>query len=489
MLVFGEFAPDVAPYNSDTCVVAKNCLPAPVGYRPLPSGEVPTAGINCGDESRDCLGFAIFKTPSTSGGRQCLATVNDSTAKIEVYVNSGGDVIQSGVTLSSNSFGSPIKMLNWDFDLLVFGALSAPQKVTTFTGPSTDIGGSPPDSADAAIVNKFVVLASPSMTNWFRVQWSAFDDYEEWTAGTDQAGFEDLDAAKGSVVAIIGGSDGVVFQEYGITRMTYVGLPNIWDFEPITNAPGMFGPGHGVAVQNDIYYLSQAGFYVLKNRVEPIPIGINRVDRWFRDQVGFEDASNIYDTDFMYKITCGYDPVAHQVWWAFPAADQTGSDLSSAINNRVLIYDIALDKWSHADISAQKFATAVPFLIDNTTSKSFQQHGIAWVDNDGTNNAVHVATGTAMASTIETAAMFSEKGRLVVDSARPVINGDCTLSVLTRDELPSDSETEDGPTSPDADGKVDFEAEGRYHRIKMVTSGDFEDAIGVVLDSTPAGTR
>ena len=86
---------------------------------------------------------------------------------------------------------------------------------------STDfaaLGGSPPTFRHTAVINNFVVTGfQPTARN--RVQWSSVNDATSWTAGTNQADFEDLPEG-GVVTGVTGGQFGLIFQENKLPEWT-----------------------------------------------------------------------------------------------------------------------------------------------------------------------------------------------------------------------------------------------------------------------------
>ena len=56
MIPFGPFRPDIGTINAPVCLDARNLLPDPVGFRPLPSMEAASANALDGT----CLGAAIM---------------------------------------------------------------------------------------------------------------------------------------------------------------------------------------------------------------------------------------------------------------------------------------------------------------------------------------------------------------------------------------------------------------------------------------------
>lgn len=100
------------------------------------------------------------------------------------------------------------------------------------------LGGSPPNARVGARIREHLVLGALVGASEYRVQWSAIGDPADWpTPGTSdalakEAGEQDLPQAMGKIRALLGGEKfGIVAQEFGLTRMTYVGGSVVYEFD------------------------------------------------------------------------------------------------------------------------------------------------------------------------------------------------------------------------------------------------------------------
>lgn len=334
---FGEYAPDSDGINPDKSAKAQNVYPMIDGYETI---KLWTAAYTSTLTSR-VLGAKRVSTGNILSGEDQSIYFN-STAITGPLVN-----LDAGYYWNIIEFGT----------LGIFvGKGNAPIKTTSLTSAITAValGGSPPQAACAAVLREFVVLGDIATTP-ARVQWSAFNDAEGWTPGTNQSDFQDLPTENGDVKAIVGGEEGVVFQERGITRMTYVGVPLVFQFDQISSI-GINSSMSVVQVDNDIYYLSSDGFKVLKGGVSPMPIGVNRVDKLVQGKT---------------NIVGAYDPYRNCVMWS-------NWDVAE-----ILVYKIDLDRWS-------TISKAHDFIATN-----YENRFILWNDS-------HVA-GTFSGTTTEIA--------------------------------------------------------------------------------------
>ncbi|WP_230682109.1 hypothetical protein, partial [Streptococcus pneumoniae] len=73
-------------------------------------------------------------------------------------------------------------------------------------------------------IREFGVLAKTSTQN-NRVRWSAIGSITDWvSSATTLSDYQDLPDG-GSIMGFVGGEYGIVFQERGITRMSFEGQP------------------------------------------------------------------------------------------------------------------------------------------------------------------------------------------------------------------------------------------------------------------------
>lgn len=108
-----------------------------------------------------------------------------------------------------------------------------------------------------------------------RVAWSARDNARDFAPSiSTRAGYVDLVDDYGSIRAIMGGSNAIVFKSQGIHRFDFVGGETVWEQQQLSTGVGTLSPHSLVELAGDIYFRARDGFYVLKGRQgSPIPIG------------------------------------------------------------------------------------------------------------------------------------------------------------------------------------------------------------------------
>jgi hypothetical protein len=165
----------------------------------------------------------------------------------------------------------------------------------------------------------------------------------QWTAGLNQSSF--LDLADGGIVrGVAGGEFGIVFQDRAVRRMTYSpGSPVIFDIARIATDEGLFAPYSIIASVEQIFYLSPQGFKRLVPGGYPEPIGKERIDRTFFNDV---DSSNLQ------LVIGSVDPRKQRVYWAYKSVDGP-----AGVFNKMLCYDWALNRWSLIQLQGQYLTT------------------------------------------------------------------------------------------------------------------------------------
>ena len=211
-----------------------------------------------------------------------------------------------------------------------------------------------------------------------RVRWPSITDPTDWVvSAATQADFQDLKVSGGSVQKIVGGEYAIVFQQRAVFRMTYVGVPLVWQFDEIAGANGTYHPLSVVRVGGDIYYYSRDGFRVILNGSQPVSIGEGKVDQWVTQ----------YDA-FAYKnsVKGAYDAERNIILWSFPST--------------IIAYDIARNKFGH--IQGVDAASGLPYVTE------------FMLGNSGTladpDDVVAVVYSDAISASTATISVYSNEG-------------------------------------------------------------------------------
>lgn len=132
-----------------------------------------------------------------------------------------------------------------------------------------------------ATVRDFVVLGGMD-TDRYSIRWSAISDPTDWpTPATDdarskQSGSQAFPTRFGYVTAISSGDFyAYVFQERGITKMTYVGGDVVFSFDTFEEDRGCYRQGRIVQIDDKVFFQSDRGYHVLENdQITDIGYGI-----------------------------------------------------------------------------------------------------------------------------------------------------------------------------------------------------------------------
>jgi hypothetical protein len=103
---------------------------------------------------------------------------------------------------------------------------------------------------------------------------------------------------------------------------------------------------------------------------------------------------------------------------------------------------------------------------------------------------MYVFSGAVLDGTIETGELPLAAGKhnLVTRIYPYYDGGSVTLQVGTRDAL-SDSVTFTSAVSPNTDNFANFRAQGRYHRLRMNITGEWDLAQGIDVEAREIGRR
>ena len=330
-LEFGSWEPDAALLNGQQAPEAKNCVPAKRGYRPmrglLPMQYGPLPG-KVQDAASLRAGEDLLTWAATSGGLFALEGGEWKQKHSGQAVSDSRDFCDYGPAIYA-LFGSE----------LLRAEIDAAQ-----TGEFAEVEGAP-NAEVLGVVRDFLVLGRlsdyPS-----GIHWSAIDNPTSWPAiGTDDAQYVQSDRqifpVGGRVQAIVGGVggiDGLVFLESAIQRMTYVGPPYIFQFDPVDRERGLLASKSAVVAGNLCFYLSEDGWRVTDGSTVK-GIGLERIDSWF-----FENCDNAR----IREVRGVHDVQNRLALWTFP------SDVAAeGVHDRLLVYNYAVDKWSYGTIKSE----------------------------------------------------------------------------------------------------------------------------------------
>jgi hypothetical protein len=477
-LNFGEWMPD-QPGISGALNDAKNVVSQAIGYGPLP-----TSAIFSDAASEDLTTLVAGKTPSNT-------TKLFAAGSTKIF-----DVSGVGALTDASKAGGYTPNANDDrFRFTQFGNViigtnnNNPMQAYTL-GTSTDfadLAAGAPICKYLTVVRDFVVTAFTTESSTLypsRVRWSGINDETAWgSSQVTQADFQDIPDG-GQIVGIRGGEFGLVFMERGISRMSYIGTPFVFQFDNISRGKGCIAAGSIAQTQGVTFFLSDDGFYLCDGQ-QIQPIGAEKVDRWF-----FENA----DEGGFDSMSAAVDPVRKLIIWNFKTI---------FAQRQLIIYNFKTQKWTYGDAGADYISDASTSAVSleelDSISSSIDAlpvslDSILYIGGKyflgGTSGAYVVtyngqpATGQLITGDVNLG------GRSVVTLARPLIdNGSASVSVASRTLLNQELSFST-PIAADSENRVSLRSNGNFHRFKVVPTGDnWSTAVSVDIDIVGQGTR
>ncbi len=493
MIEIGEWLPDLPALDNPGVLDAKNVLPFGKSYQSFPSLSVFSSAITARCQgafsARDKDGNAYnFFGDASKLYQISSGTTPSDASKVGGYTTAADE--------------------NWEFAQFLGNEIIATNFADTMQsyvmGTSSvfaDVTGTPPKARHVGVVRDFLVVGNTfdgsdgNVPN--RVRWAGIGTSTSWTvSATTQADYNDLAGDGGWVKKVVGGEIGTIFQERGIWRMTYVGSPNVFQFDKVEDNRGTLASGSVVKASNMIFYLGLDGFYIFDGQ-RSLPIGADKIDKTVLNEL---------DTTYCNRITAVADPDNKLIFWAYAATGNT-----SGLSNKVLIYNYAPNaktRWAYAEpgnieVLWQSIATGYTLDGLDTVSSSIETLGFSldsrvWTGDNRLLSAFNSDhkwanfTGTALDAQVDTRETSLTPGkRTKISRVRPVIDGSGTITVQVGERnKQNEDETFGAATSVTTSGDVPVRSNARYHRFRLNVSGGFNHIQGIdVTKSTSGGDR
>jgi hypothetical protein len=234
---FGPYLPDLGGGPSRQIpgylVDALGVQPMAEGYRGLPSLE--TIGATAPASNFDAVAYFPY------GSGKALFAVDATGSK--VYQSGDFGATWSDVSPASGAFGQDTEFALYNDRVVVVSASHAPgtKLLSNSVGADlADLSGAPTARHVGRVRDHIVLgnLVGSAVEDSATVRWCAIGDPTDWpTPGTadalaKQSDAETLDVELGTVQRILGGEKfGVIAQQRGLTRMTYVGGNVVYEFD------------------------------------------------------------------------------------------------------------------------------------------------------------------------------------------------------------------------------------------------------------------
>jgi len=492
MIEFGDLQADLPTYKNSGALKVDNVIPLQKGYQALPGFQALTTSGLTNAAVGLFTSFSASGSTNYAGDRSKLYQMNSSLVFIDKskaggYSNSVTEnardfwaFTQFGTNIIATNFADNIQKFDEGTDSAFSDLVALKAKYI-------------------AVIRDFVVAGyttESSTTYNQRVKWSGINDSSTWTPSqSTQSGFQDIVGSHGNIQAIVGGeSAGVIFMEKAIYRMSYVGVPLIFQFDKIADNIGAFAPKSVASYGNQVFFLAQDGFYKLTGGQQLTPIGNGKVNNFF-----FDDLSSNLD-----GITSAIDPNNSIVVWSY-----RGGGADGTTNNKFLIYNYAVDKWSTgsgldlefvASASQEAFTTLesldVLGNLDNLTrslDSYYYGEGIVGLAGFNSEHKFGKFLATSLSATVDTTEFEgAENKRSTLINCRPIVDGTSnttvTVTPITRNSQLDTISVGDAVSTNDS-GACPLRSTSRYHRVRVNVTGNFNTLSGVDIEARPEGGR
>lgn len=484
---FAEWRPDLADIANPTNT-ALNVIPGGSGYKPMPAL---TAFSNALDAR--CQGAVSARASdgvvnTFAGDASKLYKLTSSTF---ADVSKGGGYSTADVeTWEFQQFGNNVLATNYTDPVQGWALGSSSAFADHFTSTSK------PKARHIGIVRDFSVLGNIDDTTWGTkpngVWWSAINDSADMDVSQSTlAGRQELPDG-GDVQKVVGNVEyGLIFQDYAIRRMTFVGAPLVFDIQVVEKARGTPFPNSVINWGRNTFYLSDEGFF-RTDGTSSEPIGNLKVDRTLLEQL---------QTGSKHRISAAIWPEHKCFTMLFPGEGSSGTP------NKLYLYAWDIARWSEVDVDAEQLVrtltegytldeldAAFGTDIDDSAvySASFDSRVYQGAEFQlgafDTSNKLGYFNGASLAPTIDTReTQLSKKGNKTrVRRVRSLVDGSSvtdTLRVAGRNNL-DDTLTFDTAVSREASGSFALNKKARYHRFRwQANAGEtWDHAVGVDVE-------
>jgi hypothetical protein len=462
-ILFKEWLPDLPALGNPGLTEAKNALPVNGTYKSFRE-----TGISDGTVASNPVGAYVGF--STAGAELVVGT------QTLLFKEFGDAFVTASATLATNTY--------WRFtqyDDIVIAVAESTVPLARTVGSSAEftalaMSGTAPAAQQVGVVGQFVVVGDRSSAEPHSVQWSAIADPRNWptpgssTAIAAQAGEQVLRSEFGTVNAITNGDQfGLIFQDEGITRMTYVGGAVVFQFDEISEGIGCHYPNSVVQIGGFVYFASVHGFY-RTNGVTVEPIGAGKVDRYF--------TANVAST-FPERVYAGVDRTHNCIYWSYPTT------LDSGVPTKLLIYNYLENRFSRAEVVANSIPQS-----HNVKRRSMEAFDADNVRITFGNTSLPSPAGAVLDATFVTGeAELNPGGFAHVSGVKAMLDGssEYTVALGSRNDQSTAASFTSAVTANSRSGFSDFRSSARYHRARLIVTSTFNSAQGLQILASPDG--
>jgi hypothetical protein len=397
-----------------------------------------------------------FTISATAGG----TAINTASAGTGThFVTHIYPSLSSDAQWQFEQFGNLVFATHENVPLQVYDLSSA----TAFS----DCAGSPPQAAYISVVGRFLVL-SGLLSNPFRIQWSGLNATTTWTSGVNSSDFQDFPDG-GIVRGVAGGEFGVVFQDQAIRRMSYIpGSPLIFQIDRISKDSGLFAPYSIIRSADLVFFHSAHGFHKIAPGGVPEPIGREKVDRFFFDDL---------DKTELQMFIGAYDPRTTRVFWAYKSTSGT-----TDLYDKIICYDFTLERWATVNMTGEYLLgmsqpgitlenlDALSSSIDalEATLDSFAVSTQPLIAQFSSEHKMGFFSGPNLEATMETSEQGTDGQRIRVQGFNPITDAPGVYGSASYRETQQEAVTAGTEILVNSrTGRCDFNTSTRYSRFKI----------------------
>jgi len=483
-ILFGEWKPDQADSTgqpSNDLEMAYNVYPSATGYAPFPDRRPLT--IPMPDDQ-------VITGMTTARYNEDIFTITGT--RFNIYKgNNLLSRVSDDIKPIGKDGGYKVPKTGWKF--MPFGnsvlATNGADKIQTMNiigaGTFGDIAQAPV-CRTMTTVRDFVV-AGYCNEDSTKVRWSDLNNELQWdSADTNQADFQRLPSG-GEIKAITGGEFGLILQDKGVRRMSYVGTPLIFQFDLISDNIGCLAGQSAIQHNGISYWLSHEGM-IACDGTKVTNIGNGKVNDWLFNKIDLKQMDNKLDNS-----SVAIDPIKNLIVWNFPT--KTDDRIMLKYNYSTQRFSTGITK-AHIVCGLETDGTTLEALdpdfpdLDgmpvSLDSNLFIGGQFAFCGAEG---GVVVAFDLESNDSYLTTNDMEFDGFSVVTSAQPIVeNGSAKFQVSSRNTL-NDGILFGSPSTTSDENRADLRSGGKYHRIRMQPTDTWTNAVGFDLDVSTQGQR
>jgi hypothetical protein len=382
----------------------------------------------------------------------------------------------------------------WSFAQFGNDALAATPsaKIQRSTAAAFADIASAPQAKIVVVAKDFAVALNTSATTdtWYC---SAYLDASDWTlAVSTQCVTGRLVSTPGAITAGLRfGDDIVAYKERSLTIGRYVGAPDVWRWDVISNEVGCVGQEAVAETSYGHVFVGVDGIYLYSGTATIQDLSKGALSRWLRTDMS---------ATYRYRCKVLWDKTNGLVWIYYPSAQSSGSC------DRCVVYHPLTKRWglAHATVEAvANYASAAITYDGGSTYFGTYDGGAAAIPFDSpiwfagevssavfnTSHKVCTLSGGTSSSYFVTGDLGDDRGDTHCDMLAmrySLLPTTSTAIGYTRDEGGGTLTTQE--TSTQADGKHDMRQTARWHRFRVDQTGNWK-AIGYQPRFKSAGMR